>query len=211
MKSSELKAIIEKHNRLAGDAMNIEYDTGNMPLKKYKNFIDTNEVIKEILADVVIASKTAPELFVSTVRGIYTNESENETEDLAIQYKEITTLVNNDENIRDYASRYFSLKYKKFNDMINELLSICLKPLVKYIQEALKTKLYEIEEVEKVQMVVHGDYVNGVQQKNNKKAVNKQKVKFEFNKENFFLGIISAVVVEVVAWGIIELVKLLIQ
>lgn len=39
MKSSELKGIIEKHNRLAGDAMNIEYDSGNMPLKKYKNFI----------------------------------------------------------------------------------------------------------------------------------------------------------------------------
>lgn len=211
MKSSELKGIIEKHNRLAGDAMNIEYDTGNMPLKKYKNFIDTNEIIKDILADIVTASKTSPELFASTGHGFYTNESENEIEDLAIQYKEITTLVENDVNIRDYALRYFALKYTKFNDMINELLSICLKPLVKYIQEALKTKLYEIEEDEKVQMVVHGDYVNGVQQKNNKKAVNKQKVKFEFNKENFFLGIISAVVVEVVAWGIIELVKLLIQ
>ena len=211
MKSSELKGIIEKHNRLAGDAMNIGYDTGNMPLKKYKNFIDTNEVIKDILTDVVTASKTAPELFVSTGHGFYTNESENEVDDLAIQYKEITSLVENDVNIRDYALRYFSLKYKKFNDMINELLSICLKPLIKYIQEALKSKLYELEENEKVQMVVHGDYVNGVQQKNNKKAVNKQKVKFEFNKENFLLGIISAVVVEVVAWGIIELVKILIQ
>ena len=211
MKSSELKGIIEKHNRLAGDAMNIEYDTGNMPLKKYKNFIDTNEVIKDILTDVVTASKTSPELFVYKDHGWFTNESENEIEDLAIQYKEIEKLVAEDSDLKLYACKLFSMKYKKFNDMINELLSICLKPLVKYIQETLKNKLYELEENEKVQMVVHGDYVNGVQQKNNKKAVNKQKVKFEFNKENFFLGIISAVVVEVVAWGIIELVKLLIQ
>ncbi len=211
MKSSELKSVIEKHNRLAGDAMNIEYDTGNMPLKKYKNFIDTNEVIKDILSKVVIASKKAPELFVDKGHGFYTNESENEIEDLAIQYKEISMLVEQDKDLRAYSAKYFALKHQKFNDMINELLSICLKPLIKYIQEALKNKLYELEENEKVQMVIHGDYVNGVQQKNNKKAVNKQKVKFEFNKENFFLGIISAVVVEVIAWGIIELVKLLIQ
>ena len=210
MKSSELKNIIEKHNRLAGDAMSIRYDTGNMPLKKYKNFIDTNEIIKDILSDVVLASKIAPELFVSNGYGFYTNEFENEIDDLAIKYKEISTLVDNDVNLKKYASRYFSLKYKRFDDMITDLLSLCLKPVIKYIQEELMAKLYETEENEKSQMIVHGDYVNGVLQKDNKKSVHKQNIKFEFNKENFFLGIISAVIVEVVAWGIIELIKFLI-
>lgn len=210
MKSSELKGIIERHNRLASDAMNIKYDTGNIPLKRYKNLIDSDKVIKDILSDIVIASMTAPELFAYGDHGLYTNESENEIEDLAIKYKEITTLVNDDINLRDYAFKYFFLKHKKYNDMINELLCICLMPLIKHIQEALNKKLYELEDNERTQMIVQGDIVNGVLQKNNKKAVNKQKVKFEFNKENFFLGIISAVVVEIVAWGIIELIKCLI-
>ena len=63
MTSSDLKSIIDKHNRLASEAMSIEDDTGNLPLVKYKNFIDNTEVIKDILKDVVVASKTAPKLF----------------------------------------------------------------------------------------------------------------------------------------------------
>ncbi len=69
--------------------------------------------------------------------------------------------------------------------MINDL-SLCLKPVIKYIQEELMAKLYETKENEKSQMIVHRDYVNGVLQKDNKKAVHKQNIKFEFNKENFF-------------------------
>lgn len=211
MKSSELKGVIEEHNRLAGDAMNIEFDTGNIPLKKYKNFIDTNEVIKEILKDIIIASHSAPELFSSNGYETSINVSENEIEDLAIQYKEISSLVENDVCIRDYALKFFVMKHKHYNDMIYELLSICLKPIIRYIQEKLKIMLYEREEDEKAQMVINGDVINGIQQKGNKKAVNKQKSKFEFNKENFFLGIVSAVIVEVIAWGVIELIKSIIK
>lgn len=69
--------------------------------------------------------------------------------------------------------------------MINDL-SLCLKPVIKYIQEELMAKLYETKENEKSQMIVHRDYVNGVLQKDNKKAVHKQNIKFAFNKENFF-------------------------
>lgn len=73
----------------------------------------------------------------------------------------------------------------RLDDMINDL-SLCLKPVIKYIQEELMAKLYETKENEKSQMIVHRDYVNGVLQKDNKKAVHKQNIKFEFNKENFF-------------------------
>lgn len=54
--------------------------------------------------------------------------------------------------------------------MINDL-SLCLKPVIKYIQEEFMAKLYETKENEKSQMIVHRDYVNGVLQKDNKKAV----------------------------------------
>lgn len=58
----------------------------------------------------------------------------------------------------------------RLDDMINDL-SLCLKPVIKYIQEELMAKLYETKENEKSQMIVHRDYVNGVLQKDNKKAV----------------------------------------
>lgn len=42
--------------------------------------------------------------------------------------------------------------------MINDL-SLCLKPVIKYIQEELMAKLYETKENEKSQIIVHRDYV----------------------------------------------------
>ena len=212
MKSSEIKTLLNKHNRLASEALNIGYDTGNMPLKRYKDLIDSDETIREIIKEIVNKSKDAEELFVVTQHSLSTNEATDEVENLAILYKEITKLVVEDVNLTNYAIKYFALKYRKYNDMLNELMSICLLPLVKYIREALTQKIYELEEKEKAQsFVIHGDYVGGNQQKNNDKAVmktkNVDKRKFVFSKENFFLGVLSAVVVEVVAWGIIELIK----
>ena len=63
MKKVDIKKIIMQHNRVASAVMNTKYDTRENTIAAYKNFIDSNETIAEILFPVKIASVDAPDLF----------------------------------------------------------------------------------------------------------------------------------------------------
>ena len=52
-KSTEVKKILKSFNNIASDVMNIKYDTAKAPLITLKNFINTNEQVKEIFKDIL--------------------------------------------------------------------------------------------------------------------------------------------------------------
>ena len=62
-KSTEVKKILKSFNNIASDVMNIKYDTGKAPLITLKNFINTNEQVKEIFKDILKNYENAEDFF----------------------------------------------------------------------------------------------------------------------------------------------------
>lgn len=213
MTAVEIKAIIKLHLDYGSEAMNIKYNSGNTHLKRYKRLIDENPIIKEIVSPIKEQSYNSISLFEENDGDLTVHDAINEIEDLAIKYKELTYLVDNDVDLTSYAIKLFLYKIssRKYVDYINELFRACLLPLYLYIKRKLEEKLYECQEQEKEPNVVHGDYVKGIMQKDNNKAVvknvDKSKHKFEFNKSSFFLGIVGTVVAELIVWCLLELIQ----
>ncbi len=224
MTSVEIKKVINEHRTRSSDVMNLKYDSPNAPLIRYKDYINNNETIKTILSDIIEKAKNAEEMFVICSYGNHTLHYEvDEIENLAIMYKHLNKIAVDNFNLCHYASQLFAMKYKKYNDMINELLKTSVLPIMQFIQRELENLYDEVKSKEGQgmgvsQVQVHGDYYSGnevVQVGNNNKMKDikndKSVKKFNFNKESFFIGLASAVVTELIVWGIVELIKFLIK
>lgn len=223
MTSAELKNIIAKHNRYASDVMNIKYDSGNAALVRYKHFIDEDAVISEIMKNAREKSAEAPDMFTSNGVGYTYTYEIDEAENLPILYKHLSYMVDNATDLKLYAFKFYATKYKKFNDMIRELLKTAVFPIIQYIQAELNALCTTQEDNERresgVKPVVQGNYYEGdhyqdsVVQKNNHKATmtdvknDKSKKIFQFQKESFFLGIVASVVSGLIVWGITALIQ----
>lgn len=109
---------------------------------------------------------------------------------------------------------------KTFDASIRKLLETSMKPLIEYIQLKLNNILLEAEaEESQVATNVHnGDVIMGgnVQKVENGNATmkdvgnNKSRKKFSFQKESFWLGVLSAVIAGLIVFGIEELIRHLI-
>lgn len=212
---ADIKNLIEKHNRLTSEFMAIKYDSTNVALIRYKKFIDSEETIQSILSNIVMKAKDAPDLFATTENQFGFHYETDEIDNLAILYKHLSFLVDNNVDLPSYSLKNNCRKYKKINEMIFNLLKDYVLPISAYISEQLKQMFNKLDMQEK--NIYNGDVVYGIQQKDNDKAVaknvgnNKFKTTFNFNTGSFLLGILSAVTSGLIVWGITELIMFLIS
>lgn len=219
MKSIEIKKIIMKHNQYASAVMNTTYQTRENTLNNYKNYIENEATIKELMSDVFEASHDAPDLFRETDDSLEIMSDSDEIKDKAILYKHLCFMVNDKRELCNYALSIY-WRERKCNSAIRKLLEISMKPLIEYIQLKLNDMLLEAEDEEKqsISTIHNGDNFYG---DNNQKVENgiaqmrdvgndKSHKKFYFQKESFWMGVLSAVIAGLVVFGIEELVRYLI-
>lgn len=223
MTSAEIKNIIDKHNRYSSDAMRTTYDSGMAALIRYKKHIDEEPLISQIMEKTRLEATDAPDMLLSLNGGYSISYEVDEEKNLPILYKHLTYMVENLNDLRGYASKYFGFKHKTLNESIYELLHRSLYPIIQYIQSELNARLTLQEEQEKRESdakVVNnygGDhYQDSVVQKNNQQASmnnvgnDNSKKTFHFQKESFFLGIVASVISGLIVWGITALIQYLI-
>lgn len=217
MKKVEIKKIIMQHNSVASAVMNTKYDTRENTILSYKNFIDSNYVIAEILSPIKQASVNAPDLFQNENHGISIHSDSDEIKDKAILYKHLTFMVENDKELKYYAHSIYWME-RKFDVAIQKLLQDSVRPLIEYIRLKLEEMYAEAEDQERIEQTTsihNGDNIYGgnVQKVGNGKASmsnvgnDNSKKKFIFQKESFFIGILSAVVSGLIIFGIEELIR----
>lgn len=219
MKSTEIKKIIMQHNQYASEVMNTNYNTRENTLLNYKNYIESNPIISELISKIINESSNAPDLFIQTENALNVSRDSDKIKDMAILYKHLCFMINDKRELYIYAHSIY-WRMNKYNDAIRELLKISMKPLIEYIQLRLEELLLEAEAEEKqITASVHnGDVIMGgnvqkVEHGNaNMKDVgnDKSRKKFYIQKESFWLGVLSAIISGLVVYGVEELIRHLI-
>ncbi len=222
MTVAEIKKIIMKHNHYASELLNTNHTTATNTPYTYKKYIDETPMISEILNEVIELSKTAEDLFTGDQFGhISIRSSNDELEMMAMYYKHLDVLAMKGDDFSHYA--FWIVRKKHFDDCISQLLELSAKPLINFINNKLQEIKVDAEEEERriatIPSYVGGDVItNSTVQKDigGNAAMrdinsNKSEKHFHFQKESFFLGMVSAVVSGLLVWGIEELIKFLIN
>ena len=215
MTIAEIGKIITNHNYYASSLMNTDYSTPTNTAYAYKKYIDGTPVIADILKDVVETSKTAEELFIRNSFSVEMRTSTDEIEMMAMYYKHLGEISVDGFDLANHA--FWIYRRKSYNEDIRKLLESVVYPLIQYIDIKWKEIYIDIQEQEKasVQPQIHiGDTITDsvVQKDIEGKSVikssgnDKHNKHFNFQKESFFLGILSAVVSGLIVWGITELI-----
>ncbi len=220
MTIADIKKIISNHNRYASNLMNTTHLTSTNTALTYKKFIDETPVISVFLKDIIEASVTAKELFNNDEWSTTITVSDNEEEMMSMYYKHLSYMATEVKDLSTYAfSKFFH--EKKFDNAIKKLLSVAVAPLIQYIRLKLEELYLDIEEQEKSKITstyIEGDVYNNstVQKEIGGNATmrdvgnDKSSKHFNFQKESFFLGVVSSVVSALIVWGVTELIKYLI-
>ena len=89
MKSTEIKKIIMQHNQYASEVMNTTYNTRENTLLNYKNYIESNPTISELISKIINESSNAPDLFIQTENALNVSSDSDKIKDMAILYKHL--------------------------------------------------------------------------------------------------------------------------
>lgn len=221
MRSVEIKKVIMQHTNHASAVMNTNYETRENTIVSYKNFIDNNPIISSIISLIKEAAANAPDLFDKNGYDISVCSDSDEIKDKAILYKHLSFMAESDKNLGDYALSIY-WRERKVNTAIQKLLQSSVLPLINYIRLKLEELYAEAEDREKQEQATaihNGDNIYGgnIQKVENGQASMKNvgndnsKKKFHFQKESFFLGVLSAVVSGLIIFGLEELIRYIIN
>lgn len=224
---NELKKVEREFRNLSNELFSTEYNDGNVYLKKFNNYIRENLIIYEIIREF---DNSNVDLNVFIFKDPHFRMIIPEDE--KTHYKYIITYIKwlIDNNVKLTSEFIFYKGNKKFNQCIQLALKELVRPLYSYILRELINKIETLESTikEKEELAfsvynienqhngdnigiqdnslnkVGGDIVQG---DNNKKST---KVKF-YQKEGFWSGVLSGIIVGLVVWGIEELIKFLVN
>lgn len=219
MKSIEIKKVMMQHNQYASAVMNTTYQTRENTLLNYKDYVENEPFIKKLIATIIDKSKKAPNLYIQTENSLQVTSDSDKINDMAILYKHLCVMVEDKRELYIYAHSIY-WRTNNYGDAIRNLLTVSMKPLIEYIQLGLENLLLEAEAEEKqvTASVYNGDVIMGtniqkVEHGNaNMKDVgnDKSQKKFYFQKESFWLGVLSAIIAGLVVYGVEELIRHLI-
>ena len=237
-KLNELKKVERELRGIVSTLFETETSDGNLYLIKFNEYINNNSVIKEIVRDYIDKDINLNDFIYKTDFG-YIQFDIPVDESLHYKYilKYISHLIENKIVLVREFSHY---KNKKtYNDCIQLALKDLINPLYSYISRELMSKIEDLEsKIREEEIKSHGDFIIGdvaknggvfnketgdkisnhhntsnnangdlVQGDNNKKVV---KQKF-YQKEGFWTGVLSGIIVGLAVWGIQELIKFLIN
>ena len=131
MTCAEIKKTMKEHGDYASAVMNLRADSITTPIVRYKNFINSNGIVKSIMGEIIEKSVTSPDLFLRDGTSYEVDEIDN----LAIFYKHLCYISQEDFNLLSHAVSHYALKYKNFNDMIQALLNFSVLPIIQFIEK----------------------------------------------------------------------------
>lgn len=136
--------------RIASNMLTTEYNNPNIPLYRFKNYIDTNEIIKSIVQDAIHNVNYNYKDCFTIDNNDYDDPEINppidEKQHLKAMYDYISYIVDNKMNVMNLSFKY-PCSSNKITDVIQNFLSLAFKPMVEYIIDEL-SKLIIMEEEE---------------------------------------------------------------
>ena len=222
---------------IVSNLLNTEYTDGLFHLIKFNNFIHEDKEVKKIIKNFDDPNVDLSNYVLKGNNLMFTQY--DKPIDDALHYKYILKYISQliEKNVDLKVEFAFYKQHQKFNDAIQSALKDIITPLYSYIRRELIAKIEIEENKEKEDMkqkqsgdIYYGDVAKdgGVLNKagrdiDNKKTMsvnqnegdviqgdnNKIKKKF-YQKEGFWSGVISGIIVGLACWGIEELIKYLI-
>lgn len=128
--------------------LNSKYDDDLLYLIRFKEFIDKNDAIQEILNNLWIGlSENYSREFIIKDKNTGWNSINapiNEAEHLKLIYDYLNTIIEEDMNLAGVSRMFLFTSSRKFNDNIRAFLNKVFKPLVDYINDQLSQKIIEL-------------------------------------------------------------------
>ena len=132
------------------DLMSYLYRTtvtdGKVHLIKFRNYIHTNEIIKEIIKPFIDDTVNLDEFVLRGSNRLYISFNKPVEDELLYKFiiKYVDELSNNDVSL-DAEFTYYK-RINKFNDAIQSAIKDAIDPLFRYISRELISKIEEIEQ-----------------------------------------------------------------
>lgn len=150
----EYRKISLDFRRNSSNMLNTKYDDGLLYLIRFKEFIDKNDTIRQILEDLWIdLPKDFNEKLVSEDNNSGWNHFSipvDESKHLKLCYDYLNKIIEDDVDLAGLSCAFLLTSSKKFNDKIREFLKKAFKPLVDYINDQLSQKIMELTGVNQV-------------------------------------------------------------
>lgn len=222
---NELRKTEREFREVSTNLFNTEYTDGLFTLIKFNEFIHKNNDVEEIIKEYDDPNVDLSDYIIKGDNLLFT-QFDKPTED-ALHYKYIlkylSSLIENAVDLR-VEFNFYKL-HKKYNDAIQSALKDIFTPLYSYVKRELIAKIeieenIEKEETKHVGDIYYGDVAkeggvlnkagrvikNGDVIQGNNNTVKKR----FYQKEGFWSGVISGIIVGLACWGIEELIKYLI-
>ena len=134
--------------RSSSNMLNSKYDDDLLYLIRFKEFIDKNDAIQEILNNLWIGlpENYSREFIIKDKNTGWNsiNAPINEAEHLKLIYDYLNTIIEEDMNLAGVSRMFLFTSSRKFNDNIRAFLNKVFKPLVDYINDQLSQKIIEL-------------------------------------------------------------------
>lgn len=158
------KKVSQTFRRIASNMLTTKYDDGNIQLIRFRNFIQQNELVNNIIQDKIKdINYDYKESFVVEDDGWYSISIPiDESEHIKAMYDYLIDITNQEEDIRWRAQSFSrSSSSKKWNDIIREYLDKAFKPLVDFIVDSLSMEMIGMENIKQethIHQNIHKNY-----------------------------------------------------
>lgn len=159
----EYKKTSFEFRRIASNMLRTEYTNQDVPLHRFKSYIDTNIIVRDIVQSAIknveydynncFEQKSSDRACI--------NVPVNENEHLKAMYDYMTYIVDEKKSVFQVSASYLCSS-SKITDIIQNFLSLAFKPLVDYITDELSKMIMMEEEIEmkKVEVNANNSIVN---------------------------------------------------
>lgn len=143
----ELKKISLEFRRLSSNLLGTEYETADINLYRFKEYIDNTPIIEKILKEKMNGQQIDfKECFpVSSNEYCHINVPKEEGKHIKAIYDLIEYIVSNEVNLRSVAFLYYCSS-RKIVDIIQNFLDLSIKPLINYIIDEISKEMILEEE-----------------------------------------------------------------
>lgn len=167
----EYRRISIEFRRYASNVLNTEYNNYNAPLYRFKNYIDTQPIIKKIIERTIkgIDADYKNCFMIDGNDWSDMNIPIDEKEHIKVMYDFMTHIVDNKMDVQRIALS-FGCSSRKLTDILRSFLSRSFKPLIDYIVDELSKEIMLLEE-ENMGISINGNTGN-INFANNNSTVN---------------------------------------
>lgn len=159
----EYKKISLDFRRTASNFLRTEYNNEDIPLRRFYNYIETEQTIKEIINNKIEnVEYDYHKCFAKDEFGrSYINVPLDESEHIKAMYDYLKYIVDNNVSLERIAME-FPCTSRKITDILQNFIDLAFKPLIDFIQD----------ELSKIMIMIEEDNMNNINFSNNQGVIN---------------------------------------